>query len=65
LSEKRTNCVDTEWRSIELDTIGEEDLFNLNTDLMNTLVNDLPAYPRPSNDYTYKLSYQNYPLWTF
>lgn len=58
---RRSHCNSTDSRAQNLDFIGEEDLIDLNEELNSIVRFNLPAYKRPSNDITWKLSVYHYP----
>lgn len=65
MAERREYCRDVDDRAKVIDTIGEETLFQMNTNLWNKVTNVLPSYPRPSEDYVWVLSYMSYPFWAY
>ncbi len=60
LNPRRKVCDKIDNQTIKIDSIGEETLFKANQELYNKTKTQLPAYPRPSNDYTYHLGYSRY-----
>ncbi|KRW99465.1 DnaJ domain [Pseudocohnilembus persalinus] len=65
LEKRRQNCYLEDPRPVELDNIGEEDFYKANEEMWKVATQKLPGYPRPSNQYNYKLSYMPYPYWSF
>lgn len=65
MSERREYCANADPRSVLLDSIGEETLFRLNAALWAKVTQSLPSYPRPSDTFSWVLSYQQYPHWSF
>lgn len=56
LKRRRQECPTRDARAKFVDSVGEEDLFTLNEQLY-AKIRALPAYPRPSNDYTWVFSF--------
>ncbi|KAL4432960.1 hypothetical protein ABPG74_014474 [Tetrahymena malaccensis] len=66
LNNRRQFCSQNDTRPIILDSIGEEALFRNNPQLWQLLMQSqqLPAYPRPSNTFSWILSSMPYPTWS-
>jgi len=65
MKERRTYCPDRDPTTTLMDTNQEEQFFKSNPELWEAVTKKLPAYVRPSDDYTWVMSYVQYPLWAF
>jgi len=61
LNEKRENCYASEQRFVVIETMGEKDVY-INNNIYDEL-KSIPGYPRPDNDFIWKLGFVRYYDW--